>query len=90
MQQAIGHQIKDLHEVMQTLLCGQEFVLLAEKPLSEVRPVWQLQEFKYCFPPPLLTSRVLQVGQSRSGVGQEALFEIKFCELVCKFLLKDI
>ena len=72
MQQAIGHQMKALHEAMQTLLCGQEFVLLAEKPLSEVRPVRLLQEFKYCFPPPLLTSRVLQVGQSRSGKGPEA------------------
>ena len=29
MQQAIGHQMRDLHEAMQTLLCGQEFVLLA-------------------------------------------------------------
>ena len=29
MQQAIGRQIKALHEAMQTLLCGQEVVLLA-------------------------------------------------------------
>ena len=35
MQQAIGHQINALHEVMQTLLCGQEFVLLADGKTTE-------------------------------------------------------
>ena len=35
MQQAIGHQMKALHEVMQTLLCGQEFVLPAGGKTTE-------------------------------------------------------
>ena len=35
MQQAIGHQMRDLHEVMQTLLCGQEFVPLAGGKTTE-------------------------------------------------------
>ena len=35
MQQAIGHQMRDLHEAMQTLLCGQEFVLLAGGKTTE-------------------------------------------------------
>ena len=35
MQQAIGHQMKALHEAMQTLLCGQEFVLLAGGKTTE-------------------------------------------------------
>ena len=35
MQQAIGRQIKALHEVMQTLLCGQEVVLLAGGKTTE-------------------------------------------------------
>ena len=35
MQQAIGHQMKALHEAMQTLLCGQEVVLLADGKTTE-------------------------------------------------------
>ena len=35
MQQAIGHQMRDLHEAMQTLLCGQEFALLAGGKTTE-------------------------------------------------------
>ena len=91
MQQAIGHQMRDLHEAMQTLLCGQEFVLLAGGKTTERAEAGVAAEGVQI----LLSSSSAHKPRSTSGAKQirtrprgPFLQKLIFANMICKFLLK--